>query len=488
MAKVTRLDDETTEKLVIAYELSDPKYFRLFDSVFFSYATQKKTQECMNAFYRQYGSYPTMDNIRMFTDDPDIKFFVMEAASMTISDDGVYKLKVEDLVDMATSRTVVDEIERLTKGLKNNERGKVLVQETVKNFSQIPDPHLFGEIRRGFAHDPKYLHKMWLEYKARHEHPERFKDFIPYGIKGLDMVTTGGTRPGHITLIYGDTSSGKTRFKVNLAYNMAVMGYRVLYISIEDPFDNIARMLYSRASLLDYSGIEMAKLSDANANRYYETLIKLGRTQNLPYVAFWPGQGTINDIKREVREYEAVTKQEPQVIFVDYASEMYPVRDWTSTSERFNYLFSEIRQYVAEKKYAFITSLLQSRTGKQKKKEEDFGLEDIGQSNYVAPHCHVVLFIKQTSEDRISNILNAFVQKNRYGVKGGKIPMSSFWEISFVGDRNRIKHHDYIKELLAEPWDTGNIANYVMAPVNDPMSSPVDNSQLDFIDDSIVPE
>ena len=486
---VTRLDDETTEKLVIAYELADPKYYRLLESEFFFYAVQRKTQECMNEFFHKFGSYPTALNIQQYTQNPDIKFFVMEAKEMQIGDDGIYKLMLDDLVDMATSRRIVDQIEKLAGSIKKNAKGRDMVRDTISALSGIPNPQLFGEVRRGFAHEHDYLKKVWENYKARHANPERFKDFIPYGIKGLDMVTTGGTRAGHITLVYGDTSSGKTRFKVNLAYNMAVLGYRVLYISIEDPFDNIARMLLSRASLLDYTGIELAKLSAEHEQKLRDTIIKIDKAQNLPYLAFWPGAGYVDDIDREVRAYEAKTGQLPQVIFVDYANEMYPRREYNNPSERFNNLFSEIRTYSAERKIAFITSLQQSRTGKQKKKEEDYGLEDIGQSHYVAPHCHVVVFIKQTAEDKLSNTLNIYVQKNRYGRKDVKIPVTSHWDISFVGDANRVIHHDYIKELLSEPWDVGNEANYVLAPVNDPTSSANDGSQMDFESDpAFVPE
>jgi hypothetical protein len=58
-----------------------------------------------------------------------------------------------------------------------------------------------------------------------------------------------------------------------------------------------------------------------------------------------------------------------------------------------------------------------------------------------------------------------------------------------VGDANRVISHDYIKELLSEPWDAGNEANYVLAPVNDPESSATNELELDLATEiAYVPE
>jgi len=315
---------------------------------------------------------------------------------------------------------------------------------------------LFGEIERGETAD--VAKEAWTEYLKRKHNPELYNDGIRYGIYELDNLTNGGTRKGHITLIYGDTSSGKTRLKANIAYNMSLLGKRVLYVTIEDSLRMIVRMWLSRASLMNLNDIEKANLSNADADVFRDVCRRIHKERNLPYVVYWTGVATSADLRREIDLYISKFQYAPDVVLFDYSNEAYPVRDYNTTSERYNYLFSEYRQLTAQYKIPLITSLQESRTGKQKKKEADYGLDSIGQSHYVAPHCHVVLYIKQRGE----NDLDLYVQKNRYGSRNKKIALFALWPVSFIGDRGRLIKHQDMAEVLrinAPPVTPAETAN-----------------------------
>lgn len=476
----TLLENEEIERVVISYHISNSRLFHPIDHNFFSFALPREAQLLMNKYYHQYGVPPSIDSISKYTDNVEILFFLRDLATLTL-DEHSYKIFVDNLYEMYLNRFLLDQAKNIVAGIKNNSPAKTMIQSTMSKLSAMKHPLAFGEIQRGWAYEE--AKSAWIEYLQRQKYPERFKDGIPYGIADLDRYTNGGKRKGHITLIYGDTSSGKTRLKANLAYNDAALGRKVMYITIEDPLKSMVRIWLSRAALLKTHDIENANLNITDQRLFKETCERIYREHNLPYVVYWTGTAQVPDIKREVDMFSAKFGYLPEVIYFDYSNEAYPLRPFNNSSERYNFLFSEYRQFVSEYEVPFITSLQQSRSGKQKKKEEDYGLDDIGQSHYVAPHCHVILFIRQP--DDLS--LDIFLQKNRYGARNKKISVFAAWDIGFIGDRCRLVKHSNVDNSLMNlppnPNEEGSLAN---SPVNHPQSPSEDENVDEYIGTSDI--
>jgi hypothetical protein len=206
----------------------------------------------------------------------------------------------------------------------------------------------------------------------------------------------------------------------------------------------IVRWWLSRASLMNFNDVQNATLSPPDRETFREVCDRIYQERNLPYVVFWTGMATSADLQREIDMYANKFHYLPDVVFFDYSNEAFPMRPFNNTSERFNYLFSEYRQTMSQYQISLVTSLQESRTGKQKKKEADYGLDSIGQSHYVAPHCHLIVYIKQNGDTE----LDMYVQKNRYGVRNKKITLGAFWNVGFIGDRGRLIKHQDMAEVL----------------------------------------
>ena len=62
------------------------------------------------------------------------------------------------------------------------------------------------------------------------------------------------------------------------------------------------------------------------------------------------------------------------------------------------------------------------------------GVEGIGLSNYIAPHCELIIRLSQNDYELLQNILLAIVEKHRYGQAFVKIKLTALWDRSYVGD------------------------------------------------------
>lgn len=435
-------DDERVEREVIAYFITNAKYFRAINPDLFAFALPRKVQTVLNAFYQEWGQAPTLESLAHYqAADVEVVMFLTEVQSMRLSDAG-FRPAVQALFDMYLRRQIMDQAKSMVDNVVGRKVETLILQETLDRLSGLKHPLMFSEIERGEAAD--VARDVWVEYVKHQQNPELYRDGIRYGIYELDKITNGGTRRGHITLIYGDTSSGKTRLKSNMAYNMSRLGKRVLYITIEDSLRTLVSLWLSRASLMNFTDVQNATLSREHGEKFREVCEAAHRERNLPYVVYWTGIATSADIRREIDLYTARFQQPPDVVFFDYSNEAYPVRPFNNTSERYNYLFSEYRQLTSQYQVPLITSLQESRTGKQKKKEADYGLDSIGQSHYVAPHCHVVVYIKQSG----TNGLDLYVQKNRYGERNRKILLYALWPVGYIGDRGRAVQHREVTEVL----------------------------------------
>lgn len=76
---------------------------------------------------------------------------------------------------------------------------------------------------------PPKLESITVEYTKK----------IPLGIKHLDKALKGGIRKGTITVISGDSGSGKTLMMLNIAAHNAKHGKKVLYVSLEEPITQL---------------------------------------------------------------------------------------------------------------------------------------------------------------------------------------------------------------------------------------------------------
>lgn len=111
-----------------------------------------------------------------------------------------------------------------------------------------------------------------LEEAAKHvierrEHPERDRGAM-IGIRGIDEVLLG-LEPASYTVVTGHIGGGKTTLMLNIGFNMAKAGYRVIYVSLEKEALPLYERLWSMHALMDYNRIQRGGKGDFGLSDYW---------------------------------------------------------------------------------------------------------------------------------------------------------------------------------------------------------------------------
>jgi hypothetical protein len=143
-------------------------------------------------------------------------------------------------------------------------------------------------------------------------------------ISSIDDAT-GGAHNKELWVLAGSTGHGKTVFVINWARHLVLLGFNVLFYSLEMSKDKVLRMLYcshacdhkfNREPLL-YSQIKFGMLSTEDADFYLNTVIPDLNSASGSIQVFNPlGRTGIEDIQQQA---EVFNREHPlDVIFIDY--------------------------------------------------------------------------------------------------------------------------------------------------------------------------
>jgi len=166
---------------------------------------------------------------------------------------------------------------------------------------------------------PEGIKNALVYIEDRRIHPER-RDAIKCGIRGIDHIYNGFER-GTYTVISGLIGGGKTTLLMNFAFNMAKMGYNVVYVSLEKKADVFFRRLLSLHALTDYNrikvgGTDQFGLTDYWYNKLQEAAKDLEKTRPNLHCLQFVQNTTLTKILYETDKLR--NKQPIDVFIVDY--------------------------------------------------------------------------------------------------------------------------------------------------------------------------
>lgn len=220
------------------------------DFIFISKAATK-VYDFVKKFYVDYSDLPSLVALEEeFRDDSDSELvaivgFVKEESKVFTKADfkaQVSKLKkeqrkqqLETLLRVAQLNLLKTEKDKDTDDIVDDSI-KSLISKCYEVYSEKKVEKIFGNImddKKEFIEDVDKRRK------------EGGKVGILTGYEIIDL-STRGLRPGELMLIAGFVGECKTTLSLNIAYNVATMlGWNVLYFSVESKYKEIRRILYT---------------------------------------------------------------------------------------------------------------------------------------------------------------------------------------------------------------------------------------------------
>lgn len=441
---VSNLSSKSVEQKVLSALLIAPYHMRILnmDLGIFAHKENRKLADLIRKYVEKHRKPPTKDTITIFANDLATEANIEEIGKALTTLDDLPKIDANEAdfyFDKAENyrigRSVYDINQYIHESFENNENDFRKIRKNI--LSQVLSSGTNSEhIRRGFLHDN--VKERFTQYEQL-ERGDKLAGLIPFGIKSLDKVL-GGMRKSFVTLLYSKTGGGKTRTSINLAYNAAVAGYRVMYFTLEMAFNMVANCFDSRMALIDSGGIVKGRLDSEDKYKFFKTL----KNQMKEKLGIWlvdiPRGAKSSTILEELELYKDINGCSPDLIVIDYANLMVPMTKYQDRSEKYSILFRELHEIARFEDIALVTATQEKRIKSDSKKknnqidEDDEGVDNIGLSAGIAFHCEIVIRLKQDKYDMEQQRLWAIIDKDRYGKNRQQIRLHCDWSRTYVGD------------------------------------------------------
>lgn len=270
-------------------------------------------------------------------------------------------------------------------------------------------------------------------------------EFFRTGFDVIDDVLYGSVMPGSQIVLSGATGMGKTMVMLNIALQLAKLGKRVRYFSLENSIHSLIVRLTANTSEIQTENIRRGDISDIELkalNMAYERLMHLDFD-------------IYDNIYDPVQICKKIEEEKPDVFFIDYVQNLY-LNDYVVNRNRTQEVgkISGLMREAAVKNDAI--SVLGSQLNREVDKRQDKRPKnsDLRDSGELEQDADVIMLLYRDEyyyyETTKPGILEIAISKNREGRTG----VAEFlWkpEISRIEEDNRILTREEIDKEFGIP-------------------------------------
>jgi len=255
------------------------------------------------------------------------------------------------------------------------------------------------------------------------------KKAVPTGIDLIDMYT-GGLYPGELWLLGGYTSEGKTTVLTNIARNIVVNGYNVLFITLEETVKQMRwRFACCHSNYIKngsaipgvvYSKIETTALEPEELKKYKKTIKDWYKNKNRGRIFFWQAPANTMVITVEdIMNYLAMDIRLDAVL-IDYAQLVRPTKRIGNTRYEMTEVIEDLKQLALTfndgKGIPILTAWQISRKGRNNAEKRGYYIkEDFSETSFSERTSDVMLWFLTTDEFKEAGLIKYGIAKNRGG-------------------------------------------------------------------------
>ena len=253
------------------------------------------------------------------------------------------------------------------------------------------------------------------------------------GFKQLDRFTQGFQKQDLI-IIAARPSTGKTSLALNLAYNMAKVGKKVAFFSLEMGGEPLTQRLLSMESVISSEKLRSGQLSDPEWDKVLETAKEI----NTPNIIFNTNSFlTIAELQNKCRKLKSENKLD--CVMIDYLQLMHAGRDDYNGKNNYSKNISTRQEEVAEisrslkglAKDLDIPVIALAQVNRAAEKNATSQLSDIKESGQIEQDADLVIMIEKhkyegpegspeqsANDDNASDTIKLNILKHRNGRTG----------------------------------------------------------------------
>lgn len=288
--------------------------------------------------------------------------------------------------------------------------------------------------------DTKLGHDFKDNYEDQLEFYHSTVSRIPFDIDILNDITNGGIPRKTLSLLIAGTHVGKSLTMCAVAGGMYMLGYNVLYITLEESEEKIQQRI--DANLIN---VEMDDLLFIDKATYRKRMDQVhSRTAGRLKIKEFPTAGAgASAFRYLIKEYKIKNNFVPDIVFVDYLNICSSDRN-TNNDNSNAYVKSiteELRGLAQEENMAFVSGTQLNRLGVQ---SSDPNMDDVAESFGSMFVADFVAVLTAPDELRAKNMMMWKQQKNRY--------KNMHHKKKFVTGADPLKMRIYDVEENAQPF------------------------------------
>ena len=245
------------------------------------------------------------------------------------------------------------------------------------------------------GNDPQPLAKLFSDALQRYDDLASGKKTpaIATGIRPLDRLLNGGTRPGKLVGIAARPSVGKSAVARHIAIAAARSGVTTLLLSQEMPQDEVADCLIANLADIDGTRLQAGEISDAEWRRMADAVEE---SQNYKLWIDQQGGLTLSNIRAKARNIKGVG-----MILLDYLQLSQSTLKGASTNDQVAEISKGLKALAMELGIPVIVlSQLNREVEKRLDKEPQLAdLRDSGAIEQDLDICIMLWTVKELSDD-----------------------------------------------------------------------------------------
>ncbi len=234
---------------------------------------------------------------------------------------------------------------------------------------------------------------------------------LKYGLPTLDYVT-GGLRRKELTVISARPSIGKTALALQVAFNIAIKGHKVLFFPLEMSGEQLMERIICRETSINHESLKSPKNLTREDKEELETYLSAYEETVEGDLAIVEGVALLSEIRRHIVHYR------PEIVFIDQLSQLKEKLKFNSLREQFTYMTNTLKAMTMELDMPIIL-MAQLNRGVQDKEPT---LADLKESGSIEEDSDNIVMIHQLEEEALDRTLvQVIVRKQRNGARDVKI-------------------------------------------------------------------
>lgn len=294
--------DEQDQLTLINLIISDPSVFTRIKPILNYEFFDKKFQESIKYLIDFSNNYNAIPTIEQLNNESRIEYSKVQGISENIN----LQKSVMDLVEgfckkRALELAIEEAYNRLSKGDTTS------IDKIIKDAQSISIQKDLGI--NYWENTKEWLHKLDVEM-----------GMISTGWKTMDDLLNGGFSWGQLNYVISPSGGGKSLCLANLALNWSLLGYNILYFTLELDKELVGKRLVAMQQNIAYKNIS------ANIDTCSDKISMFNKT-NKPgaiQIIELPRGACSNDVLSCIQNFETEKNIIPSIIIMDYAGIMSP--------------------------------------------------------------------------------------------------------------------------------------------------------------------